>query len=389
MGAVEGRRLRLGIVCHPAYGGSGVVASELGLALAANGHQVHFFSHSLPFRVPDSRPNTFFHEVEVSSYPLFKYPPYTLALATKLVDVHREQSLDIIHVHYAIPHAISAYLCTRMLEATERPKVITTLHGTDITLLGIDRSFYEISRFGLDNSDGLTAVSEYLASETQKTFHPTKEVRVIPNFIDGDVYSPDLRGKRARLKLGLPGERLVGHLSNFRPVKRVLDVVRCFHLIQKKIPARLLMLGTGVDLEPARNLVEELGIQGRVQFLGPIDRTAEVLAQLDLFLLPSEYESFGLAALECMACGVPVISTRTGGVPELVEDGVSGYLCEVGDYACMADIGVRLLRNEVELEAMRRAARDRAVGAFPIDEVVRLYEDYYDEVLAAPALDSR
>lgn len=381
MGTPQENRLRIGLVCHPAYGGSGVVASELGLALASRGHEVHFFSHSLPFRVPDSRRNTFFHEVEVSSYPLFKYPPYTLALATKLVEIHRQRPLDIIHVHYAIPHAISAYLCSRMLRKETRPRIITTLHGTDITLLGLDSSFHEITCFGIDNSDGLTAVSEYLARETLEKFHPIKEVKVIPNFIDGDAYSPALRDERRRLKFGLPGEYLIGHLSNFRPVKRVRDVIKAFHLIQRGLPARLLMMGTGVDLEPARHLAAELGIQERVQFLGAIHEVAQVLAQLDLFILPSEYESFGLAALESMSCGVPVISTRTGGVPELIEDRTSGYLCDVGDFTCMADIAIRLLGDRGLHESLRRAARERVMSKFPLARIVPLYESYYREVL--------
>ncbi|HLU50057.1 MAG TPA: N-acetyl-alpha-D-glucosaminyl L-malate synthase BshA, partial [Planctomycetota bacterium] len=357
MGEPTRRALRLGIVCHPAYGGSGVVASELGIALATRGHQVHFFSHSLPFRVPDGIPNTHFHEVEVSSYPVFKYPPYTLSLATKLLEAHRAERLDIVHAHYAIPHTIAAYLFGEMLGG-DRPRLITTLHGTDITLVGIDRSFYEITRFALEKSDGLTAVSRYLARETAEQFQPSREVRVIENFIDGTIYRPDRRSDARRRELADPGEALIGHLSNFRPVKRVCDVIRAFYRIQKKVRARLLMMGTGVDLERARSLAAELGISSRVDFLGPIHDVPDVLAQLDLFILPSEYESFGLAALEAMACGVPVISTRTGGVPELIEHGVSGYLCEVGDYECMASLAVDLLRTTPRRDAMRQAARE-------------------------------
>ena len=379
----EGGGLRLGIVCHPAYGGSGVVASELGLALAARGHEVHFFSHSLPFRVRGTSTKAFFHEVEVTSYPLFKYPPYTLSLATKLLEVHRQTPLDIIHVHYAIPHAIAAYLCREMIQRGPRPKTITTLHGTDITLIGLDSSFFEITSFGLDRSDALTAVSEYLARETEERFRPRTPIRVIPNFIDGSAYSPALRDEERRRRYGHPGELLIGHLSNFRPVKRVLDVVRTFHLVQKQLPARLLMMGTGIDLDPARGLAADLGIQERVHFLGAIDDVAGVLPQLDLFLLPSEYESFGLAALESMACGVPVISTRTGGVPELIEHGVSGFLCDVGDFPCMADLAVRLLGDAAAHDAMRRAARERAVERFPLDRAVDAYEEIYREVLGS------
>lgn len=376
----SGRDLRIGIVCHPAYGGSGVVASELGLALASRSHQVHFFSHSLPFRVPDANPNTFFHEVEVSSYPVFKYPPYTLSLATKLVEVCRTHELDLIHAHYAIPHSIAAYLCGEML-GDGRPRTITTLHGTDITLVGLDRSFYDITRFALEKSDGLTAVSHYLKEETERQFRPTRPIRVIENFIDGSVYTPERRDEARRRTYALPGEVLIGHLSNFRPVKRVTDVILAFHRIQKRVRSRLLMMGTGVDLERARSLTAELGIQSRVSFLGPIHDVADVLPQLDLFILPSEYESFGLAALEAMACGVPVISTKTGGVPELVEHGVSGLLCDVGDHECMAALAVRLLTSRTELESMRRAARERAVTRFPLERAVREYESFYLEVL--------
>ncbi len=260
MAAAKRRRLNLGVVCHPAYGGSGVVASELGLALASRGHQVHFFSHSLPFRVPSGHPNTFFHEVEVTSYPLFKYPPYTLALATKLAEMHRKHNLELIHVHYAIPHAISAYLCCEMLSQDSRPKTITTLHGTDITLVGLDSSFFDITRFSLDRSDGITAVSQYLAEETRQRFQPQSGVRVIHNFIDSEVFTPSLRSDDRREKLIHSGGLLIGHLSNFRPVKRVLDVIRAFQILHRTLPAKLLMIGEGVDLEPARNLAAELGV---------------------------------------------------------------------------------------------------------------------------------
>lgn len=372
--------MRIGILCHPTYGGSGIVATELGLALAARGHRVHFVSHALPFRLPEGHPNTWFHEVGVTTYPLFKYPPYSQVLAGTLVDICRQEMLDVVHAHYAIPHAVSAYLCRQIL-ASPLPAIVTTLHGTDITLIGIDSSFYEITRFGIRQSDAVTAVSSYLAEATRESFNPEVDIRVIPNFVDVAHFSPALRSQVLRSFHAEPGEMLIGHLSNFRPVKRVSDVIRTFHLIQKRIPARLLMLGEGVELEPSRHLAAELGIAGRVSFLGPITKVAEILAQLDLFLLPSEHESFGLAALEAMACGVPVVSTRAGGVPEVVEHGVSGFLCAVGDTPCMAASAVSLLKDPVRLEAMRAAARRRAVEEFPTDRIIDRYVALYEEVL--------
>jgi N-acetyl-alpha-D-glucosaminyl L-malate synthase BshA len=371
------RPLRIGIVCHPAYGGSGVVASELGLALAQRGHHVHFVSHALPFRVPDDpHGHVVFHEVDVTSYPLFKYPPYTVTLAGKLIELARTESLDLIHSHYAVPHAVASYLCRQVL-GSGAPKTVTTLHGTDITLIGIDASFHEITRFAIDQSDAVTAVSQYLAEETRRSFGASREIAVIPNFIDSTVFTPALRGAETRSHYAAGNELLVGHLSNFRPVKRVQDVIRIFHLLQKRVPARLLMMGEGVDLEPARNLAAELGISRRVSFLGAVTRVAEILAQLDLFLLPSEYESFGLAALEAMACGVPVICTKTGGMPEVVENGVSGLLCDVGDCVCMAGAAVEILRNAEQRSAMSASARKRAVDVFPVDRAIGMYESLY------------
>jgi N-acetyl-alpha-D-glucosaminyl L-malate synthase BshA len=384
------RKLKIGIVCHPAHGGSGVVASELGLELAARGHHVHFFSHSLPFRVPTAHPNTFFHEVEVTSYPLFKYPPYTLALATKLAEVCREHSLDIIHVHYAIPHAIAAWLCTRMLPAEQRPATITTLHGTDITLVGIDSSFFEITRFSLEKSDGITAVSDQLGEETRRRFNIDNPVEIIPNFVDSDKFAPGFRSEARRAAFADPDELLLGHMSNFRPVKRVLDVIRIFHLVckDKELPARarLLMIGEGVDLEPARNLAAELGIMERVTFLGPLNQVPEVLSQLDLFLLPSEYESFGLAALEAMSCGVPVVASRTGGLPEVVADGTCGYLCEFSNVAEMAARAIEILSDPQKTARFSMAARERARNEFDPERTVDTYESCYLRILAENSL---
>jgi N-acetyl-alpha-D-glucosaminyl L-malate synthase BshA len=373
--------LHIGIVCHPTYGGSGVVATELGLALAKKGHRVHFVSHALPFRLPEAYPNTFFHEVDVTSYPLFKYPPYTLALAGRLVDLCRLEMLDVIHVHYAIPHAVAAYLCRQIL-GSPVPKIVTTLHGTDITLLGIDRSFHEVTRFGIQKSDAVTAVSRNLATETEDSFRPGVTIRVIPNFVDTDEFTPALRDPKLREAHAEPCEMLVGHLSNFRQVKRIPDVIRTFHLLQRKVPARLLLIGEGPEVESARHLAAELGISRRVSFLGAVGvaQAASILAQLDLFLLPSETESFGLAALEAMASGVPVICTRAGGIPEVVIDGKTGILCDVGDYPAMARAAESILCDRGRLETLREAARSHAITRFPKERVVSQYEELYREV---------
>ena len=374
--------IRIALVCHPAYGGSGVVATELGIALARRGHQVHFVSHAPPFRLAEEHPGIAFHEVDVTSYPLFKYPPYTVALAGKLIELAGSEALDLIHVHYAVPHAVSAYLA-RQVVGQGAPRCVTTLHGTDITLVGIDPSFREITRFAIRESDAVTAVSRNLAEATRTSFGIEKDVRVVPNFIDPDVFKPELRDPALRGQFAAPGEKLIGHLSNFRPVKRIPDVIRTFHCIQRQVRARLLMIGDGVELEPARDLARELGIAGRVHFVGAAPRVAELLAQLDLFLLPSESESFGLAALEAMACGVPIVCTKTGGIPEVVEDGVSGLLCDVGDYPCMAHSAVGLLRDPEKHQAFRRAARDRAVNVFPAERIVGEYEAVYAQTLGA------
>lgn len=372
--------LRLGIVCHPTYGGSGVVASELGLALADRGYTVHFVSHDRPFRVPKDYPKTIFHKVDVTSYPLFQYPPYTLALAGKLFELCKTEKLDVLHVHYAVPHASAAYLCGQML-GDARPAIVTTLHGTDITLIGIDPSFYEITRFSINQSDCVTAVSSYLAEETQTDFRIEKDIEVVPNAVDHEVFTPELHSPEERARFAKTDELLIGHLSNFRSVKRIPDVIRTFALIQKKLPARLLLIGDGVEVEPAKLLAAELGIRDRVKFLGAVTGVANVLAQLDLFLLPSEYESFGLAALEAMACGVPVVCSRAGGIPEVVEHNVSGLLCKVGDYECMAESAIRLLKDPARRHAMRTAARRQAVERFPRDAVLEMYEAIYQRLV--------
>ncbi len=372
--------LKLGILCHPTFGGSGVVASELGVALAQRGHSVHIFSHRRPIRIPLDHPKVTFHEVEVTTYPLFKYPPYALSLATKLAVTCKEVGLDLLHSHYAIPHAMSAYLCRQMI-GEYAPKIVTTLHGTDITLLGLDDSFFEITRFSILQSDGVTAVSQDLARQTEEDFQLDRKVEVIPNFIDTERFHPKNRNPECRARFVGEGEYLVGHVSNFREVKRVLDVIRIFHGLHYHVPCRLLMVGDGPLLEPAKALVGELGLQEKVEFLGLKENIPQLLPQLDLFVLPSAYESFGLAALEAMACGVPVLASRAGGLPEVVEEGQSGFLGEVGDIEGMTFKAREALEDPRRLQLLRTGARHRAEQIFPQDRIIDTYESFYRQVL--------
>ncbi|MFQ5654294.1 MAG: N-acetyl-alpha-D-glucosaminyl L-malate synthase BshA [Planctomycetota bacterium] len=375
--------MKLAIACHPTYGGSGVIAAELGMAMADRGHEVHFVSYQPPFRIDPLHPNVHFHEVDVASYPLFHYPPYALALANKLVEVVQDQGVRLLHVHYAIPHSISAVL-TRLMCRDCGIRVITTLHGTDITLVGSDPSFFQTTRFGIEASDGVTAVSEYLARESRTQFRLRRPIRVIPNFVDTREYSPDRASAALRERFAPAGEALVVHLSNFRPVKRVIDVIGIFAAISREVPARLLMVGSGPELAATEDEVNRLGIRGRVRFLGLMNGAAELLASSDLLLLPSETESFGLAALEAMACGVPVIATRAGGVPEVVEHGLTGFLGEIGDVGGMAAMGISILADEARRRALGAAGRRRAVEEFPLERVVTVYEGFYHEVMERP-----
>jgi N-acetyl-alpha-D-glucosaminyl L-malate synthase BshA len=373
--------MKIGITCYPTYGGSGAIATELGMELSRRGHEVHFISYAQPFRLPHFMERVYFHEVEVARYPLFEYAPYDLALAAMMHEVTLRRGLDLLHVHYAIPHATSAWIAKEMLGADHRLKIITTLHGTDITLVGQERSFLEITRFSIQKSDGLTAVSGFLKTETERHFQvPSERLEVIPNFIDPDTYSRAQYPCR-KDALSLPGEKLVMHISNFRPVKRVRDVVRIFHRIQSAIPARLVFVGDGPDRPEAAHLAEELGIQDRVVFLGKQDSVAELLACADIFLLPSESESFGLSALEAMASGVPVIASAAGGLPEVIEDGISGLLAPVGDVDGMAAAGIDILGDEPRWRRMSEAARQLAAERFGVDRVVPMYESYYEKVL--------
>ena len=374
------RPLAIAIICHPTIGGSGVVAAELGMALAERGHEVHVVSYLRPVRVAEAKPRLHFHEVPVTRYPLFQYPPYTLALASKLTQLCREQKIDILHAHYAIPHAVSAYLCCQML-GEGAPKIVTTLHGTDITLLGLDESFYEITRFSLQQSDGVTAVSAYLARETQERFCTDCPAEVIYNFIDLERFAPTNFDAARRAKYACPDEVLLGHLSNFRWVKRPQDVIKVFHRVAQQVSARLLLIGDGPDRETAERIADELGVRNRIHFAGSDQNIEELLPLLDLFLLPSEQESFGLAALEAMACGAPVIASNVGGLPELVTE-EAGFLFPVRDVEAMSHKAIEILSNPEMHANLKRGARERAMQ-FEREKTVDQYEAYYRKVLAS------
>lgn len=358
------------------------MATELGLELAKRGHEIHFISYEQPFRLVGFQERVFFHEVEMDQYPLFEHPPYSLALAVAIHQVAETHGLDLIHVHYAIPHAASAWIAREMLTGSVGPAIITTLHGTDITLVGQHPSFQSITRFSILKSDGLTAVSHYLRDETEANFGvPAERIEVIPNFIDPHRYRRELEPcHRATLAPG--GEKIVMHVSNFRAVKRVEDVVRVFAGIARRVPSRLIMVGDGPERPRAQVVARELGVVEDVVFLGKHTAVEELLACADLFLLPSESESFGLAALEAMSCGVPVVASRVGGIPEVVEDGVTGHLLSLGDVEGMADAGAAVLGDEKAWASMSQAARRRAGDRFSADQIVRDYETYYHRILS-------
>jgi N-acetyl-alpha-D-glucosaminyl L-malate synthase BshA len=371
--------MKIGIVCYPTYGGSGVIATELGKALAARGHQIHFISYAQPMRLDEYLDNVSYHEVEMASYPLFEFPLYTPALASKIVEVARFEKLDLIHAHYAIPHAISAYLAREILRTPL--KVITTLHGTDITLVGLEPSFLPVMKFSIEQSDGVTAVSRFLREKTTTNYNINKDIRVIPNFVDTAKYRrvehPDVRAKFAP-----PQERVLIHVSNFRPVKRVPDVIRIFGEVRKKVPSRLLLVGDGPDRSACEILTREMDLQQHVRFLGKQLELVPILSSADLMLMPSQSESFGLSALEAMACDVPVISSSVGGLPELQVHGETGYIAEIGDIDRMAKYAVELLTNDVKRRQFGRAGRARAVENFDVGKIVSMYEQYYVDCLA-------
>jgi len=372
--------MKVGITCYPTYGGSGIVATELGLELATRGHEVHFITYANPIRLDPGIPRIHYHEVEVSTYPLFQYPPYCLALASRMGEVAECYNLDLLHVHYAIPHSIAALLAQQMLASTRRLPFITTLHGTDITLVGADRSYFPITKFSIEQSDGVTSIIEYLRRETVEVFGVSNEIRVIQNFVNCELYFPD------DAKAGAPayapqGEKLLIHLSNFRPVKRVLDCIRILAEVRKSVPAHLLMVGDGPDRGPAEHLARALKVDRHVSFLGKQNHVERLIPLAHVLLMPSDLESFGLVALEAMACGVVPVATRVGGVPELIADGENGYLEAVGDIAAQSARVVALLTNEDLHYRMRKAGRWDAAERFCTDKIIPLYEKYYEDVL--------
>ncbi len=372
--------MKIGIVCYPTFGGSGVVATELGKALADNGHQVHFVTYNQPARLDFFSENLFYHEVSVSKYPLFDYPPYELALASRLVDVVRFEKLDVLHVHYAIPHASAAFMAKQILMTYGiYIPVVTTLHGTDITLVGKDRTYQPVVTFSINKSDGVTAVSEHLRKDTFEFFEIENEIRVIPNFIDLTRFS--LKAKDHFKKAIAPsGEKILIHTSNFRKVKRTKDVIRIFAKVIEKIPSKLLMVGDGEERADCEQLCRDLGVGDNVRFLGKQDAIEEILSVSDLFLMPSQSESFGLAALEAMACKVPVVSSNAGGLPELNVEGVTGFLREIGDVDGMAEKAIYILEDEERLKTFKENALARA-KEFDLSIILPMYENYYAEVI--------
>jgi N-acetyl-alpha-D-glucosaminyl L-malate synthase BshA len=370
--------MRIGIVCYPTYGGSGVIATELGKSLADKGHMIHFISYALPMRLDGYLGNIFFHEVEMSSYPLFEFPMYTPALASKIVEVARFEKLDLIHAHYAIPHAISAFLAREILEGSL--KVITTLHGTDITLVGLEPSYLSVMKFSIERSDGVTAVSRFLREKTMTNYGITKDIRVIPNFVDTEKYKRSATSE-VRERLAPHGEMILVHISNFRAVKRVPDVIRIFHEVRKKVPSVLLLVGDGPDRSTCELLARELDLQDHIRFLGKQQELVPILSAADLMLMPSQSESFGLSALEAMACEVPVISSSVGGLPELQVHGETGYIAEIGDISRMSRYAIELLSSDVKRKLFMAACRKRAVEQFDVRKIVNLYEQYYVECL--------
>jgi N-acetyl-alpha-D-glucosaminyl L-malate synthase BshA len=375
--------MRIGITCYPTYGGSGAVATELGLELAQRGHEIHFITYASPFRLRGYAERVYFHEVDtrMGRYPLFDHFPYTLALASKQHEVAVRERLDILHVHYAIPHATTAFLAREMLDGELPLKVITTLHGTDITLVGQEQNFYAITKFSIEQSDQVTAVSNYLKDETYRAFGCVScNLRVIPNFVNLKEYSPlpESREGDCRTSVAPEGHKVVAHVSNFREVKRVKDVIRVFARIHRAMPATLLMIGDGPEREEAEQEARDLEVAHDVRFLGRIDSVASLLQASDLFLLPSQTESFGLAALEAMACGCPVVATRAGGIPEVIDDGISGILEPVGSVEAMGRRAVELLRNPASHATMRQAALAKS-RQYSADAIVPMYEELYQE----------
>jgi N-acetyl-alpha-D-glucosaminyl L-malate synthase BshA len=383
--------MKIGILCYPTYGGSGVIATELGKELASRGHTVHFISYSIPMRLKFSE-NIFFHKVEMSSYPLFDFPLYSIALSSKIVEVAKYHGLDLVHAHYAIPHASSAYLAREIIAAESQSgkknsspklKIITTLHGTDITLIGLEISFLPTMKFSIEQSDGVTAVSSFLKIKTLSQYNINKEIEVIPNFIDLEHYKriDTEESKCLKQRYAKNGEKLLVHTSNFRPLKRVDDCIRIFNEVKKKIPSKLLLIGDGPERSNCEYLAKDLGILDDVTFFGNLEEFIEILSISDLFLMPSQSESFGLSALEAMACNLPVVSSNAGGLPELNLHGETGYIAEMGDINKMAEYTIELLQNKNKYRIFSENARDRAATLFSVEKIVPQYEKYYEKIL--------
>ncbi len=374
--------MRIGMVCYPTYGGSGVLATELGQALARRGHSVHFITYAQPMRLDRFQDNIFYHEVETPSYPLLEFNQYTLALAGKILDVAKYEHLDVVHVHYAIPHAISAYLAKEIAASSTPFRVVTTLHGTDITLVGLEPTFQPLVKFSIEKSDVVTAVSRFLQEKTRQSFGSDLNIEVIPNFVDTEFYTRTECSQVER-RLRANGEHILMHVSNFRPVKRVQDCIRILAEVRNKVSARLVFVGDGPERSDAERLCRELHVEEYVTFLGKQSALPEILSAADIFLLPSQQESFGLSALEAMACGVPVVATNIGGIPEVVRQDDTGFVAELGDVSRMARYCVELLTNPKKLGAFRENSRKRAVELFNIDRIVPMYEAVYTKAMKA------
>ena len=374
--------MRIGITCYPTYGGSGTVATELGRNLAKRGHKVHFITTALPYRLSEFVENIFFHEVQVFNYPLFDYVPYSLSLASKMAQVAIREDLDLLHVHYAIPHATSAYLAKKIVASRKNIPIITTLHGTDITLVGIDPSYYDIAHFSIEESDAITAVSTYLKNQTLYRFAIKKTIEVIPNFVDTEKFVPQTGNQKdCRNSLSTSDEKIIMHISNFRPVKRIPDIVEVFEGVSNQINARLILIGDGPEKEKIRVLVDEKGLTDKVNFLGKQDDVSRLIPCADIYMLPSSHESFGLTALEAMSCGVPVIGTSGSGMDEFLGDNSAGLLLTVGDLSSMIEGCISILNNpELALE-MGKKGRQKAIKDYNVDLIVNKYEDLYKRVV--------
>ena len=372
--------MKIGITCYPTYGGSGIVATEMGMELSSRGHDVHFITYSNPIRLSEDLPRLHYHEVPISDYPLFQYPPYSLALASRMAKTIESEGLDLLHVHYAIPHSISALLASHILGGAF--PFVTTLHGTDVTLVGSDPSFLPITKLSIEQSPAITTISRYLQQETQRVFSTEKEIKVIPNFVNCDRYRPGV-DIELRRQYAAPEEKLLIHVSNFRPVKRILDCVRVLVRVNEKIPSRLLMIGAGPDRVPAQELAQKLGVADRIEFIGKQLFVAPLLAIADLCLLPSEMEGFGVVALEAAACGVPTVASNVGGLPEFIDNGSNGFLLPVGDVEAMAAAVLTLFKDEDQKRAFGEAARRSTEMRYSASRIIPQYEAYYEEVCCA------